>query len=151
MKQKSFFFSLLTMIMVAMLSVGFSSCGNDDDQDEEESGVNNGGDNNDSDIRNADVVGTWMFELYDDDHATFEIVKLEFKANKTGTYFHKAESTHEEFPFTYIMTSNNKGTIRIVDEVYNIELAVFGFEIKGNELYLYPSPDQEYGIVLLKQ
>ena len=52
MKKKNCLLSLLTMIMVAMLSVGFASCGSDDDDDEITGG---------SELIDK-LQGTWQFQ-----------------------------------------------------------------------------------------
>ena len=70
MKKKEFFWSLLAMLMVATLSVGFSSCGKDDDDPvnntfdnsgDNGGGSNNGGDNsgdNSGGSNNDETVGS---------------------------------------------------------------------------------------------
>ena len=45
MKRNKNYWSMFTMIMVAMLSAGFVSCGDDDDNDET--------------VVNTSIVGTW--------------------------------------------------------------------------------------------
>lgn len=52
MKKKNYLLSLLVMIMVAMLSVGFASCGSDDDDDEITGG---------SELVDK-LQGTWQFQ-----------------------------------------------------------------------------------------
>lgn len=52
MKKKNYLLSLMAMIMVAMLSVGFASCGSDDDDDEITGG---------SELVDK-LQGTWQFQ-----------------------------------------------------------------------------------------
>lgn len=52
MKKKDFLWSLLTLVMVAMLSLGLSSCGDDDDEDDIASG---------SELVDK-LQGTWQFQ-----------------------------------------------------------------------------------------
>lgn len=68
---KKYFWSLLTFMMVAMLSVGFASCSSDDDDD------NKGG-------SNSSIVGTWQCEWEDDGDTGYTV--LTFRANGTGHY-----------------------------------------------------------------
>ena len=58
---KKYFWSLLTLMMVAMLSVGFVSCGDDDDED------------------NASIVGTWV------GYSNGEYVTYQYNSDGTGT------------------------------------------------------------------
>ena len=50
MKQKSNLWSMLSVMMVAMLSIGFAACGSDDNDDEGGSSVT---------ISEANLIGTW--------------------------------------------------------------------------------------------
>lgn len=57
MKQKSIFLSWLTIMMVAMLSVGFAACDNDDDDDDSSSSTY---------ISESQLIGTWRISASDD-------------------------------------------------------------------------------------
>lgn len=59
--KKKYFWSLLTFMLVAMLSVGFASCGDDDDDDAVENYEGNGG--NGSDTKTGMAVGYYSDDL----------------------------------------------------------------------------------------
>lgn len=123
MKQKSILWSLLAMMMVAVLSAGFVAC-SDDDDDDSSSG--------------SGVVGTWSGSD-DGDYLT-----LTFKKDGTGTwtsrYYDSYSGTEtERGSFSYEMEGKSKGiiTVRYYDSYYGYETEHIYFEIEGKKMYLY--------------
>lgn len=119
MKQKSILWSLLTMMMLAVMSAGFVACSDDDDDD-------------------SSVVGTWSGSD-DGDYLTFT-----FKKDGTGTwtsrYYDSYSGTEtERGSFSYEMEGKSKGiiTVRYYDSYYGYETEHIYFEIEGKKMYLY--------------
>ena len=129
MKRKSIIWGLITCVMVAIMSAGFSACNDDDDNG------SSGG-----------VVGTWSgLEIGGRDYLT-----LTFKSSGSGTWTYRDHSSSgyetERGSFTYEMEGKSKGIISIraydsyshsgyyTDYMY--------FEIEGKKMYLY---DDYYG------
>lgn len=121
MKQKSILFSMLTMLLVAVLSVSFTSCSSDDDDDEEETG-------------NTSIVGSWIY--YDDSNTNdCEYMVFVFRNDGTG-YIYEGwiydgidEKDDDDTPFSYRMTSANTGVIES-------EEGKGTFELKDGKLYI---------------
>ena len=114
--------SLLTMMVVAVLSAGFVACGDDDD----DSGSGSG------------VVGTWSGQDGRD------YLTLTFKCGGTGTwtgrYFDSYSGTEtQRGSFSYEMEGKSKGiiTVRYYDSYYGYETEHMYFEIEGKKMYLY--------------
>ena len=85
---RKFFLSMLTLMMVAMFSFTFISCGDDDD---------------DVNVTASELVGTWEGEIYDDGDVEKNVIKLE--ANYTG----ESKSYHNGYlyqSFTFEWTLN---------------------------------------------
>lgn len=118
MKQKSIFLSLLAMMMVAMLSVGFVACDNDDEEE-------------------GDVIGTWTGTIENGQNQ----MTMTFKEDGTGMIagFLPVENYTYEQSFTYIMESKSKGILMIENEDADIDdpNIRWYFEIDGKKLRLY--------------
>lgn len=119
MKQKSILWSMLVMMMVAMLSVGFAACGDDDDDD-------------------PSVVGTWSGRDGKDQ------LTLTFSSNGTGTYIARYNDSYsgmetETGSFTYTMEGSSKGIIilKYYDSYYGNETEILYFVIEGKTMSLY--------------
>lgn len=124
MKQNSFLCSLLTMMMVAMLSIGFAACSDDDD--DKGSG--------------SSIVGTWSGSDGDGGYLT-----LTFKKGGTGTwaskYYEPGYGTEtDNGTFFYEQTNGSGGyiTVRFGDET-----ELYYYEIKGQKMYVYYIYDDE--------
>ena len=69
--KKNFLWSMLSFVMVAMLSVGFVSCGDDDDDTKTE------------EVTSASILGSWSYtEIRSDTHYISET----YTFNEDGTY-----------------------------------------------------------------
>lgn len=127
MKQKRILWSLLTMMMVAVLSAGFVACGDDDDDSSSGSGV----------------VGTWSGK------DGRESLSLTFKSGGKGTWVSRYEDYYsgtetERGSFTYEMEGKSKGIIIIkdYDSYSGYHNDYLYFEIEGKMMFLY---DDYYG------
>ena len=100
MKKKSFFWSMLTVIMVAIMSISFSACGDDDDAPGDGTGV----------------VGVWEGKSGPDN------VVATFKSNGTGTLdwtIHDDATYYESETFTYVKDSETSGTMVVNEHDYD--------------------------------
>ena len=115
MKTKNYL-SMLAVMLVAMLSLGFVSCGDDDDDD------------------NA-AIGTW----YGESHS--EGLTLVFKSGGKGVAYasYNGERVGESESFTYKMKSNTSGTLYFsdYDSYYGLETYEMTFKIEDGIMYLY--------------
>lgn len=114
--KKNLLWSMLTFLMVTMLSVAITSCGDDEDV----------------------VVGTWSGKdgKYD--------LSLTFKSDGSGTYISRYNDSYsglqtENGTFTYVMEDDNKGMInvRYYDSYSGYEFETFFFVIEGKTMSLY--------------
>lgn len=133
MKQKSILWSMLAIIMVAMLSVGFSACGDD-------------GDEND---KSNSVVGTWT------GRDGYHRLTLTFSSNNTGTILSiwddEPGRDTDTVDFKYVMESKNEGTItyeELDSGKYYTKILYFRFE--GTTMYL-SDPYYNESFTLTKQ
>lgn len=121
MKKKNIFFSLLTMIMAAVLSVGFVSCSDDDDKKSNSEGGITG--------------SSWVT---DDGHLI-----INFNKNNTGTIVEKSyySDSKTTSTFTYTMTSKTEGMMVVKEYDYSngsgYSNEIYYFEIRGQILYIY--------------
>lgn len=137
---KKYLFQLMSMLMVAVLSTGFASCGSDDEE-------NDGG-----------LIGIWVEA---DDKPE---LKLIFQESGVGTFVrlqYKKKTTplqvEQEWngSFTYVSTDEKTGSItapRYFDDSYLPETETFNYVISDKTMNLYDSKhpdDLEY--VLKKQ
>ena len=110
MRKKNFFWNLLAIMMVAMVSLTMVSCSDDDDEVVKES---------------SPIVGTWTWE--DDESEDYEIVT--FRADGTGTWTeydsYYDESDTEQFSYQY-NPNTKKLVIHIEDEVEEITISIVG-------------------------
>lgn len=133
MKKKEFFWSLLTVMMVAMLSVGIVSCSKDDKNDESNP--------------SSKVIGTWSVRDGN------ESLTLTFKSGGVGTSTYKYYSSYsgmetETETFTYEMEDESKGIILMeyYDSYSGYQTDIVYFEIRGNKMYIY---EEDYGDELI--
>lgn len=132
MKKK--LFSLFAIFFVAVLCVGFASCGDDDDDDNV-------------------AVGTWVAQ-----EGRFSY-SLNFRSNGSGTVITKYEDSYSgtetvSEKFSYSITKNNNGIITFDDgDSYSgSSKQVYYFEIKGKKMFLYyDKSSSEYILELTKQ
>lgn len=129
MKQKGILWSMLAIIMVAMLSIGFVACSSDDDDDS-----SNG------------VVGTWSGQ------EGREYITLTFNSNGSGNWSSRYYDSYsgmetEKGSFTYKMDGQSKGviTIKEYDSYSGYDTEHMYFEINGKKMYLY---EKGYGDAL---
>ncbi|MBR1687924.1 MAG: hypothetical protein IJ710_05235 [Prevotella sp.] len=122
MKKKSILWSVLAIMMAALVSVGTTSCGSDDDD-------NGGGANN--------AVGTWYgtSSSYDEDSE----LTLTFNADGTGTYvavyFDSYSDDTDRGTFTYKMTNKDSGVITVrLEDSYDYYTANVPFNINDNTM-----------------
>lgn len=109
---------MMTVMMVAMLSVGFTACSDDDDNN------NDGGGNT--------VVGTWSG--VDEDGY---MLTLTFNSNNTGvlreTYLNYSDYTYS---FTYTMKNENSGSLTYMENEGKYYTYTCTFTLSGNTLIL---------------
>ncbi len=125
--KKKLFWSMLTVMMTAVLSIGFIACGSDDDN-------NSGGGTSNPNV----VEGTWKGVI---DEANMELI---FKGNGQGEWIRREQrsSGQREYRgvFSYNMESNTRGkaTAIIEDGSYSgTQTKTFFLELKDGKLYLY--------------
>lgn len=121
MKQKRILWSMLAIIMVAMLSIGFGACSSDDDNDS-----------------SSGVVGTWSGQDGKD------YLTLTFKSGGSGTWTSRYYDSYsgmetDNGSFTYKMDGKSKGmiTIKEYDSYSGYNTEHIYFEIEGKKMYLY--------------
>ena len=117
-KKKKFYWSMLAIIMVTMLSVGLTACGSDDDDNT--------------------VVGTWSGQQGRNN------LTLTFKSDGTGTFISRYNDSYSGMEtssgnFTYVMDGNNKGiiNIRLYDSYSGYGHETIFFVIESNTMSLY--------------
>lgn len=132
--KRIFSWSMLAMIMVAMLSAGFWGCSSDDDD-----GSGNG------------IVGTWTG--YEGRYS----YAFTFKSDGTGTLVTKYEDKYSgtetnRTSFTYSMSGNNKGimTAQVYDSYSGKTTEILYFEIEGKIMLIYDE-DHELKTSLTKE
>ena len=123
MKKKSILWSLFTLVMVAMMSAGFTACSDNDDDTGSGSGV----------------VGTWSGQSGGKRYLT-----LSFKSGGSGTYTSRYNDSYsgtetDRGNFTYEMEGESKGviTVREYDSYSGYYTDYIYFEIEGKKMYLY--------------
>ena len=101
--KKKLFWSMLTVMMTAVLSIGFIACGSDDDN-------NSGGGTSNPNV----VEGTWKGVI---DEANMELI---FKGNGQGEWIRREQrsSGQREYRgvFSYNMESNTRGKATAIIE-----------------------------------
>lgn len=122
--KKIFSFSMLSIIIMTALCVGFTSCGDDDDDG------------------NA-AVGTWVAEHKNDSY------KFNFKSNGRGTIIYKYEDSYsgtetQSFKFSYSMTGKKEGIITLEDTLDDSVNSYSGsskthlyFVVQGEKMVIY--------------
>lgn len=130
MKRK-FFWSMLTIFMVTLLCVGFTSCGDDDD---------------DTNI----AVGTWVKE---EGRRSYTFT---FRSNGSGTVVYKYEDSYsgtetDSEKFSYTITGKNEGTMYHEYHEGSSKEVIY-FVIDGKHMFLYFDKNyDEYIMELTKQ
>lgn len=106
--------SLMTILMVAIMSVGFMSCSKDDDSPKDETVVS--------------IVGTWR---YDWGSSAVSFTAYTFNSDGSGFLYDKGNPGR---PFTYIYDKQNN-IITIINSPYDKE-TMFVSELTSNILVL---------------
>ena len=134
MMKKDYLFSLLSIVMVACLCVGMSSCSSDGDDDETVS-IPDG------------LIGTW-YKISGDSHYSMNFT---FNQNATGTgsvYMNKViNQNHLTFTYTYSSNGNVtcKGTRVMIDEDgENTVNANLVFNYQEGKLILATAPNSNW-------
>ena len=117
-KGKNLWKMFAIMLLVAVLSVSVTSCGDDDDD--------------------IGIVGTWAVSKSDGMYA--KILFLNFEEDGTGTYVERyhinaTETYDDTTPFFFTKKNNSKGHI----VASNDEKIAFHYEIMSRVLILYES------------
>lgn len=127
--KKKLFWSMLTVMMTAVLSIGFVACGSDDDN-------NSGGGTSNPNV----VEGTWKGVV---DEENMELI---FKGNGQGEWIAREQRSsgirEKRGVFSYNMESNTRGkaTAIIEDGSYSgTRTKTIFLELKDGKLYLYES------------
>ena len=131
MKKNGFFWSMLAILMVTMLSVGFVACGSDDD---------------DSSNPNS-VVGTWVGHGTGGDSDDF--ITVTFNSNNTGVIVAQAMGSYGletiSSNFTYVMEGLDRGKLVASGDT-------FYFIFAGNQMTIADnSYDGKPEFILTKQ
>ncbi len=117
MKKLHFF---LSVMLLTLVSVGFTSCG--DDKDEPKS---------------ADIVGTWQVQAVDEDGASYESL-VQFtksgKWNSVDIYTDEVGVQVEVDQGTYTI-SGNKVTVTYTEDGKSVSES-FTYEVKNNKLMI---------------
>lgn len=136
MKQKSLFWCLLTMMMVAMMALVYA-CSDDKSS---------------SDSSSKGIVGTWSGE------SGKTTLTLIFSADETGVYIFKYRSSYsgtetDNGTFTYKMTDAENGYIIIkeYDSYSGNHTSVLTFKVSGDTLLLYEGNGTNIAWVLTKE
>ncbi|MBR5170755.1 MAG: lipocalin family protein [Muribaculaceae bacterium] len=116
---KEFYF-FLTVILLALVSVGVTSCGDDNDEPV-----------------NSDIVGTWQVKGVDDDGEAFENL-VQFTKNgkwhSVDIYYEYDETDVDVEHGTYTV-SGDKVMVTYTDDGHSIT-ETFTYQIKGDKLTL---------------
>ena len=146
MNRKGLYFSVLVIMVIAMISASIIACENEKENSDENSGGT---------YSNASIEGTWTGKQqgYDSSYT------ISFTKDGTGTYLRRTASsgsgsgyyTHSG-SFSYIMTSNNSGTmiarLHYSDNPSDNGIEMFSFAMSDNKIYMMGG---EEGVVLSKQ
>ena len=120
MEKRRIFWSILSIVVVAMLSFGLSSCNKDDDGDGEGGGAND-----------SRIVGTWHFVSKESWEYTKGVLVDHRKENATSTRIYEVV--------------NGKETGKYRDSCYGIELVEYTFGVDGSFYAINDDADEESG------
>lgn len=117
---KKFYYLLMVMLM-ASVSVGFASCGDENDEPE-----------------SSDIVGTWRLNNLNDEEGSLSLFQFAKDGNFHEVFVHNKD--HEDWGFdvehgTYTV-SGNKLTITKYLDNYDIEIETIKctYQVKGDQL-----------------
>lgn len=129
--KKKLFWSMLTVMMTAVLSIGFVACGSDDSN-----GGNDGG--NGGGTSNPSVVeGTWKGII---DGANMELI---FKGNGQGEWIRHEQSSSVQgdyrgvFSYTKESSTRGKANVIIEDRYSGTQTETMYYELKDGKMYIY--------------
>ena len=123
---KKYLLNWMTILMVAIVSVGFVSCGDDDD--DEKSGT-------------PSLVGTWVCDF---DPATDYIVC--FKADGTGYSYFTEDGLDENDYFSY-KVRGDQITLYYHDSIYWNMTIEYDLSSDGKRLTLYGIDDNDMAVL----
>jgi len=96
--KKMYFWSLLTFMMVAMLSIGFVSCGSDDDNDSSD-GI---------------LVGEWQEcesdGVFRNDATDYEVMHMRLRADGTGDWWSVSKGKEDSHKYSFNYSGSINGT-----------------------------------------
>lgn len=99
MKKRDLLWSMLTLVMVSMLSVGFMSCGSDDDDDTGENPI---------------LVGEWQECSSDgvflDDATNYEVLHMRFRSDGTGDFWSVTKGKEDKYKYSFNYSCSFNGT-----------------------------------------
>jgi hypothetical protein len=130
--KKKLFWSMLTVMMTAVLSIGFVACGSDDSN-----GGNNDGNNGGSSSNPAVVEGTWKGII---DGANMELI---FKGNGQGEWIRHEQSSSGQrdyrgvFSYTKESSTRGKAIATIEDKYSGTHTETMYYELKDGKMYIY--------------
>ena len=130
---KKYLLNWMTILMVAIVSVGFVSCGDDDDNDKKET---------------SSLVGTWVYFERDGDYS----LSLMYTFNSDGTFKHVWQETiswdksysGEESGLWKYDSNNHKLTLTtIVGEEPGVY--TYAIRLQGNQMTKIEDDGYEFG------
>lgn len=145
MKTKNLFFGMFAIMMMAAMSVGFTSCSSGDDDDD----VANVVEPSDDDTAPTLVGTTWIGT---NDNEVFKLTFTSSSAGKwTSTYVEDGVTDTESGTFRYTLKSSKydfAGTIKVTYD--DGEKETVTFTVTGSKLTIYDE-DGDAGWILSKQ
>ena len=133
--RKKLFWSMLTVMMTAVLSIGFIACGSDDNK-------NDGGNSGGSSGNPAVVEGTWKGVI---DGANMELI---YKGNGQGEWIRREQSSSGQreyrgvFSYTKETSTRGKATVTIENSYSGTQTEIMFYELKDGKMYIY---EEGYG------
>lgn len=113
MKQinKKNFWSMMAILVIAMLSISLASCGSDDDNNEDGSSLASSDDDNNED--GAFLVGEW-YEcdskgVLRNEATEEEVYHLRLRANGTGDFWSVSKGKEDAYKYSFEYSSDMKG------------------------------------------
>lgn len=95
---KKYFWSLLTFMMVAMLSVSFTACSSDDDEDSS----------------NGILVGEWQEcdanGVFRNDATDYEVSHMRLRSNGTGDWWTVTKGKEDSYKYSFNYSGSFNGT-----------------------------------------
>lgn len=127
--KKNLFWSMLTVMMTVVLSIGFIACGSDDDK----GSSSGGGGTSDPNV----VEGTWKGII---DDANMELI---FKGNGQGEWIRHEQSSSGQrdyrgvFSYTKESSTRGKANVIIEDRYSGTQTETMYYELKDGKMYIY--------------